>query len=379
METNNRKKKTLTTALAVAVAALLLIGGGTFAYLQSQTDDTINVFNTNQVTVDLVESTGSEYDIIPGTSQDKDPTVTVDNTVDAYVFVEVTDTTQDLVKYDIAGGWIPFDGHEGIYYREVGAADETKEFSVLAGDKVYYDAGLKNSDMMDESSKLKDGIELTFKAYAIQKDGFENVNAAYLGIPVTVSTANEFKDALGSVEEGQTIKLEKDILVRHTGTHPDGTCDTYLTKPNCTIDLNGRIVTVWHNGYVLSLAADGINIKNGTIKLLSPSTTAYPLYVTSGAQNVVVEDVTINGGIQVIGGSSATLRNVNITATKYYDVYLEYKSTVTIESGTFTKKAGMPHIYTDQSTDKVIVKGGIFDGSTIPEYGGNGTVSLEIE
>ena len=45
------KKKMTTTALAVALAVLLLIGGGTFAYLQSTTDDVTNNFKTNQVTV----------------------------------------------------------------------------------------------------------------------------------------------------------------------------------------------------------------------------------------------------------------------------------------------------------------------------------------
>ena len=92
-----KKKKTLTTALAVAVAALLLIGGGTFAYFQSQSIDVINMFNANKVTVNLTETTGSNYDIIPGTSETKDPKVTVDNSIDAYVYVTVTDNTDGMV------------------------------------------------------------------------------------------------------------------------------------------------------------------------------------------------------------------------------------------------------------------------------------------
>ena len=92
------KKKMLTTGLAVALAVLLLIGGGTFAYLQSNSNDVKNSFKANKVMVDLKETTGQDYDMIPGTSQEKDPTVTVDATVDAYVYVEVTDATEGLVE-----------------------------------------------------------------------------------------------------------------------------------------------------------------------------------------------------------------------------------------------------------------------------------------
>lgn len=75
--------------------------------------------------------------------------------------------------------------------------------------------------------------------------------------------------------------------------------------------------------------------------------------------------------MQVIGNSEVTLKNVVVNATNYYDVYLEYKSTVTVESGTFNNKDGMPHFYTAMSSDKVIVNGGTFKGGT-PTHKGNG-------
>lgn len=36
------RRNLLTTGLAVALAAAMVIGGGTFAYLQSSTDDVVN-------------------------------------------------------------------------------------------------------------------------------------------------------------------------------------------------------------------------------------------------------------------------------------------------------------------------------------------------
>ncbi len=146
----NKKKSIIVTGAAVMLAAAMALGGGTYAYLQgTTTKDVVNNFNTNKVLVTLEEKTGSNYNIIPGTEQAKDPKVTVDNTVDSYVYAIVTDNTNGLVKYDIADGWTLLNGWDGehtkVYYREVTKDAAAKEFSVLAGDKVAYDAGIHNS------------------------------------------------------------------------------------------------------------------------------------------------------------------------------------------------------------------------------------------
>lgn len=70
---STKKRKMTTTALAVVLAVLLLIGGGTFAYLQSTSKDVKNNFSANKVTVDLSETTGNDYNIVPGTTEKKDP------------------------------------------------------------------------------------------------------------------------------------------------------------------------------------------------------------------------------------------------------------------------------------------------------------------
>lgn len=171
----SKKRKALTTALAVILAIALVFGGSTFAYLQASSDDVVNEFKTNQVTVDLKETTGNEYNIIPGTSQEKDPTVTVSTTVPAYVYVEVTDTTDNLVEYAIAAGWMQLDGYDNVYYRE---ADADAAFPVLENNRVSYSSFLTNSDMLiqneDGTYSLKDGITLSFNASAIQKEPFDD-------------------------------------------------------------------------------------------------------------------------------------------------------------------------------------------------------------
>ena len=135
----SKKAKVLTSVAAVALAASMIIGGGTYAYLQGVSEEKVNTFNANQVTVELEETEGPNYDIIPGTSQEKDPKVTVNATVDAYVFVEVTDNTDGLVNYAIEDGWIALgDAYPGVYYRNVNASEEAQEFYVLKDNTVSY-------------------------------------------------------------------------------------------------------------------------------------------------------------------------------------------------------------------------------------------------
>ena len=249
------KKKMTTTALAVALAVLLLIGGGTFAYLQSTTGDVTNKFKANQVTVDLTETTGSDYNVVPGTEQAKDPKVTVNNTVDAYVFVEVTDTTQGLVEYSIADGWAKLDGFDNVYYREVAEDANPKEFSVLAGDKVSYSAALENSDMLDTDGNLKSGIELTFKAHAIQKEGFDSAVAAYKQIPTEATTTDEVTEAIAN---GKAVKLADNAT--------DVTVPVEkLTDKNVSIDLNNKVLTVTGQNSVVS-DGESLTLENGTVK-----------------------------------------------------------------------------------------------------------------
>lgn len=173
------RKNIVTASLGVILAVAMFVGGGTFAYLQGMTDDTVNEFQTNKVMVELTETTGKDYNIIPGTTQAKDPKVTVNNTVDAYVYVKITDQTDGLVTYAIADGWTKLDGYDNVYYREVAKDAANKAFAVLKDNVVSYDAALENSDMMDEAGTLKDGVTLAFNASAIQKTPFDDPRDAY--------------------------------------------------------------------------------------------------------------------------------------------------------------------------------------------------------
>ena len=329
------KKSILTTALAVTLAMAVVLGGGTYAYLQSSTGDTVNTFNTNQVTVSLEETTGSEYEIIPGTSQDKDPTVKVLNTVDAYVYVEVTDTTDGLVDYTIADSWIKLGGFENIYYREVAAGAAVKEFDVLEGNSVSYGAELENSNMLDANGALREGLSLTFNAYAVQKSPFNDPIKAYYQSDTTADTADTLSEAISNAENSTetTIIVSKDIETSGAPiVIPDG--------KNITLALAGNTVTGTASETAVIVAENAVlNISDGTI--IAPSGKA-------GIENdgtAVLDNIKV---LRTDGGASA-----KSSVTNDYYVLVNH-GTMTLNDGVYIEA---PHSGTS------LVENGYVDGS----------------
>ena len=249
------KKNIAITGVAVSLAAVMLIGGGTFAYLKGETDPITNSFRTNQVQVSLEETTGNEYNIIPGTTQRKDPKVTVNNTVDAYVFVEITDETDNLVDYAIADGWIPLDGVPNVYYRLVSAAQDVKEFSVLANDEVRYSKALEDHDMTDGSGSLKRDINLTFNAVAIQAEPFADAKEAYNAKDAVITSDTDVIEA--AIMDRMPVVLSADANVD----------SAVLDRAGADIDLNGQELKIGGTTPIALNNNKSISLKDGTLVL----------------------------------------------------------------------------------------------------------------
>lgn len=277
------KKNIAITGVAVSLAAVMLIGGGTFAYLKGETDPITNSFRTNQVQVSLEETTGNEYNIIPGTTQRKDPKVTVNNTVDAYVFVEVADATEGLVRYAIADGWIPLDGVPNVYYRLVSAAQDVKEFSVLANDEVRYSKAFENDDMTDGSGSLKRDINLTFNAVAIQAEPFANAEEAYKAKDSIITSDTDVIEA--AIMDGMPVVLSADAKVDSAA----------LDRAGADIDLNGQELKIGGTTPIVLNSSKSISLKDGTLVLENQNSRRV--------------------GIAICEGGNLELNDVNMTAT----------------------------------------------------------------
>ena len=181
------KKKAIVAVVALALVLCFAIGG-TLAWLVDKSDAVVNTFTYGDINIDLSETTGNEYKMIPGNDITKDPKVTVEKDSEAcWLFVKIEKSANYadyLADYTIADGWTALDGVDGVYYREVNAdtAKAGTSYQVLKGDTVTVLDSVKKSDMEAIKNGTVDEPTLTFTAYAVQKDGFDTAALAWAEI-----------------------------------------------------------------------------------------------------------------------------------------------------------------------------------------------------
>lgn len=186
-----RRRRGISTKTLVALLSLvLLLGcslGGTLAWLSDSTDPVINTFTVGDVNIELDETTGTEYKIVPGVNIAKDPKVTVKaNSEACWLFVKIEESANwpDELTYTIATGWTKLTGVTGVYYREVDAetAKNGDDWQVLAGDNTYPDGVVTVSDTLTKSELQElasNNPTLTFTAYAVQQEGVGTAEEAW--------------------------------------------------------------------------------------------------------------------------------------------------------------------------------------------------------
>lgn len=170
--------------LAVMVAAISLVMctviGGTVAWLVDKTAPVTNTFTYGDISIDLTETTGSNYKMMPGNTISKDPRVTVKAKSEAcWLFVDIdkSEHFDKFMTYGVAQGWTQLtEDAEGkditadlIFYRTVEATgDNPIDFNVLEGNTVTVKNEVTKKDFEDYA---KDNFPtLTFTAYAVQRD-----------------------------------------------------------------------------------------------------------------------------------------------------------------------------------------------------------------
>lgn len=187
-KSRKRNKYCVSTQVFVSLLALVLVlgcaVGGTIAWLTAETDPVVNTFTVGDINITLAETT-SGYKIVPGVDIAKDPKVTVlKNSEACWLFVTVTPSDDfksldDYLTYSVADGWTKLEntGDADVYYRQVAASAADQPFTVLADNKVQVSGDLTKATL--DSLSENASITLTFKAYAIQQEGFESAAAAW--------------------------------------------------------------------------------------------------------------------------------------------------------------------------------------------------------
>lgn len=182
MKNHANRRSVSSKAFAAVLALVLVLGcalGGTVAWLVAKSDPVVNTFTYGDININLEETTGSSYKIIPGVDIAKDPKVTVEADSEAcWLFVKVEETgtfVDGKVTYSVADGWTALTGQPGVYYREVGAVTADTDFYVLKDNVVKVSDTLTKEHIKD----IPTGPTLTFTAYAVQKDGIADAATAW--------------------------------------------------------------------------------------------------------------------------------------------------------------------------------------------------------
>lgn len=172
-------KKKLTVSLAVLALVACMAAGATLAWLTAKTSSVTNTFTYGDINIELKETTGESYKMVPGNKITKDPKVTVKANSEAcwlFVKVEKSDNFDKFMTYGIADGWTALAGEDGVYYREVISSTTDTEYYVLSGNLVT----VKDSVTKEDFAGLKGTMPtLTFTAYACQKDNVSTATQAW--------------------------------------------------------------------------------------------------------------------------------------------------------------------------------------------------------
>lgn len=196
-------KKILAMILAVVLLMTATIAG-TIAWLTDETQEIQNTFSVGNIDIELDESNADEGDeegvevndsfkIIPGTSETKDPTVTVKaNSEPCWVYIEVVKngTVDTYVTYSIDSEWTALgDAYPNVYYIDYAATSGVDvPYPILTGNTVSYSQNLTKEEIDLLYTKDDDGKmipnekvlpQLSFKAYAIQKVNGNNEDGTY--------------------------------------------------------------------------------------------------------------------------------------------------------------------------------------------------------
>ena len=176
-----------TKKLIVAIAALSILlccaVGGTLAYLRDKTNTVTNTFTYGDINITLTESDDLDLKMIPGKTIAKDPVVTIDPTSEAcYLFVKIdaTAAVKDYLQYEVDDAWTPLSGVAGVYYMviETVPAAPDNAFPVLENNQVTVKTTV-TKEMMEAVKANAKLVELSFTAYAVQKENVADVSTAW--------------------------------------------------------------------------------------------------------------------------------------------------------------------------------------------------------
>ena len=179
------KKKGLAMVLALVLLAVCAVSG-TLAWLTAKSNVVTNTFTTSDIKVELKETNGPEYKMIPGYTISKDPKATVlAGSEECFLFVKLdkSENFDTYLEYVIADGCTKLEGvADTVYYRVVdGTTNQIgTAYSVLKGDQVTVKGTVTKEQMnaLDAAGAEKPTLTITAYASQLYKSAGEKFTAA---------------------------------------------------------------------------------------------------------------------------------------------------------------------------------------------------------
>ena len=390
-------KKIIALLLVVVLTAAAAIGG-TLAYLTDR-DSEANVFTVGNVDIDLNEDFNQGATLVPGVDIEKKPTIKNVGPNAAYVWatVAVPEKLASVIAFSGEGnGWgtrsagtsTTIDGKNYTLYTVlhtdalgVGGVTGALFSKVALKNTVDIDPNgqwytVVNGATTDLGWNNADGNPVIYvSAYAIQTEGFADVNDAYAayntqwggnglewGAPSSVTAVSTADELVAAIAEGNSVALTADIVV-------DGT--NMITVPKQTaaiVNLNGHKITADFSAKTDGASAIFTIDKNATLTINGEG----KVHVTAAPTLSYVSSIFTNLGTLVVNGGEYSM-----TYGTYDEGYLIPtiidtnsnigKATTTINGGTFTHTRNMFRNFAQpqrgENNATLIINGGTFNGN----------------
>ena len=174
-----------------------------------------------------------------------------------------------------------------------------------------------------------------------------------------ITTAEEFVEAIRK-QESSIITISGDIDLSNLNPNSENP-DTpvALNVSGKTIDLNKHKISA--NNLSVAFVGTNFTIKNGTFDSKGGS---YALFIgdEEATNNVVIEDITTIGGINICNANNVIIKSTIVEGTNYYAIWCDEKGEATIESGTFNSAATVSNTLLGISKEggELNIEGGTF-------------------
>lgn len=171
------------------------------------------------------------------------------------------------------------------------------------------------------------------------------------------------EEAAATAKNGDTIELTKNIDFTNKYKKDAGYVINLTAK---TLDLCGHSITA--NNFSVVFDGSNYTIQNGSF--ICANNGSYALFIgDSENENVVVDNISCTGGINVFATKNVVIKETKFTASSgsdYYAVWADEGAEIIIEGGSYTSESvtGKSVFRTTEKNDSsILIKGGT---TTVP-------------